>query len=311
MKTLNVFCFVLLILILVSGCHLSEDTSVLNDDATENEQTSVTEISNDNTFFRELTIYSIPQNVFLDFLEEPDIGVLKSDSSNKYTCSINEPWYVTYNATRFLCGPELLDFVDRSAFEEYLKDNGITETVEDLVIFEAPFVPITICAHTGNDYVFVTINEKFNDEKYVYRIYDYTEYSNKYGVKNADLKVNGRKADGVTALISHNYACVPLIGLLQEYNATVNWQNETEAIITINDEKYQLDIDKPSLFEYGDDKTNLLFRTVGGPSIYSVADKELFVDIYNVQALMYTFGEDVAIRHNVNNLLVTVDNRTM
>lgn len=104
-----------------------------------------------------------------------------------------------------------------------------------------------------------------------------------------------------------NYAELPLTAILEEFGATTEWQNETEAIITLNGKNYYLDAEK-CILEEENSSVNLL-TPLYAPGTAAVADIPMYrthgddfiVDNYTLQGALKNLGF---------NYIVKVDYKT-
>lgn len=306
MNIYKIVLFLFVILIFTQGCTYKS----LSVKPEKSEVNNTSEISS-NVILDDMIIYKVTEDVFERFIENVDINILENESVNMYTYSETDPWYITWNANRFLVDDLLMDFVcEHSMVEEYLSANGIIETVEALAVFEAPYVPITICVKTNSNNYFITINEELKDKSYTYRMYDDISYYEKYSGKEADLIINGDKINADYVSVYYNYACIPLVPVIKSFGADVTWQSDTNAEILINGESYYLDITVPTLYKQGEKNNNLLYCIDGGPTIIFDSNKELIVDQYVLRSVLYDLGEDVIIKRNFNSSIIEINNRT-
>ena len=59
--------------------------------------------------------------------------------------------------------------VDEEKIKTFLSKQVEIDVIQEIIIFEAPNIPVTMCVKTEEDFWFITINEHPDDEKYVYR----------------------------------------------------------------------------------------------------------------------------------------------
>lgn len=104
-----------------------------------------------------------------------------------------------------------------------------------------------------------------------------------------------------------NYAELPLTAILEEFGATVKWQSDTEAVITLNGKSYMLNAEKCTLKEENS-PINLL-TPVFSPGTSEICDIPMYrtygddfiVDNYTLQGALNNLGF---------NYTVTVDYKT-
>ena len=296
------FLCVLILIISISGCTgttgKSKSDNMVND----------TNLSNISTFSGKIQIYKIKRNCFLSFLEKQSLAVLKNAETKSFLYPKDGEWYVTHNVNRFKIQQKMIDFIgSRIAIENYLTEHGITGEVEDLIVFEAPNVPITIWIKTSSTNVFVTINEQSEDEPYVYRLYSQIDYIQKYNIKIAQLIVNGKTVESKKgAKLYYNYADIPLITVIKEMGAEVIWTSDTEATIIFNGEKYLIDTSTLSLCKYDVRNENFLYKVDGSPSFVYLESKEVFLDSTTLNFVLREMGEKVRVECDNKNLIVTI-----
>ncbi len=99
-----------------------------------------------------------------------------------------------------------------------------------------------------------------------------------------------------------NYAELPLTAILEEFGATVKWQSETEAIITLNGKNYNLDAEKCILKE--ENSTTNILTPLYAPGTAEVADIPMYrtygddfiVDNYTLQGALKNLGFNYTVK---------------
>ena len=303
MKAYTKICCFIVMLAFFSGCTVFTGSETTKKDISGNDDHSNVNSHND------FVIYKITEDTIDLFVEKGEFALIKDEAVSLYVYSDSVPWYVSWNASRFIIKQELLGFIgDFSNLEKYLSRHGIVDNIETLAVFEAPNTPITIWVKTSNEKYFITINEKTNDKPYVYRFYTQKEYCEKYGSKRAGLIVKGKRVTSeYQASLYFKHAHIPFITVLQELGAKIDWKTETYAEIEYNLMDYFLDLTVPNFYMSGKENENLLYKIDGSPVCLYAYDKELMVDDITLQYVLQCMGEKVTVKLNENNLTVKVN----
>ncbi|MBR5320882.1 MAG: hypothetical protein IKU41_03475 [Clostridia bacterium] len=256
-----------------------------------------------------LKIYQIDRETFNSFIEESSLQVLTVGARNKVFYLQHNDWYITHSNTRFLIEEELLDFVrDKKGIESFLLEKGINTNVLDVVIFEAPYVPITVCTITDTSSIYITVNESVEDKGYVYRLYSSMEYYEKFHCKEARLVINGDTvATDTLTKMYYGYADVSLVPILKCLGAEVIRVNDELTSIDINDKRYYLNIKEKFLYENGYESINLLFQVNGSPIFVYNIKNDLIVDTATLSLVLHNMGEKVFIQFDVENSTVSIE----
>jgi len=108
-----------------------------------------------------------------------------------------------------------------------------------------------------------------------------------------------------------NYTLLPFTAILKELGATVKWQTETTATITLKGVKYNLDAEKGTLTEEGTDK-NLLIALENENTIpadipmFTIYDGEFILDNYTVQGALKALGFNHKVTINYDKETATI-----
>ncbi len=256
-------------------------------------------------FEGEFKIYKISRDSFNLFLEDFQHSSLRKDFE-EYKYPDYGEWYITYGVSRFPIRNTLLDFIgNKSNIEKYLSQNGVNTTIEDMAVFEAPYVPLTIWVKTTTGNFYITINEDPDDELYVYRFYTESAYCEKYKCVEGKLIVNGNEMKGISTKIYNNCAEVPLVTVIEALGGNISFQSDTEVNIYFNGKAYYLDIENKNLFALKNKGENLLYNVAGGLTFISSIEKELIVDDAVLKCVLYDMGADVIVR--ADNNMVAID----
>lgn len=255
-----------------------------------------------------IKIYQITRDVFHLFLKNPTMDIFTDDDIECYECTKSEEWYETNNVTHFSIRQEFLDFVGSfTEVETYLLQNGFNGNVENMLIFDAQSMPMTIWVQTDMGHVYITINEELGDKLYVYRFYQHADFYEKFKSKDAQLIVVGKEITPKNAVrLYHDNADIPLIAVLETLGASVKWENDATAIICYKEKTYYLDIKNYTFYEEGNDDNNLLYQVDGGPIFINAVDYELMMDISSLAGTLYAMGTDVIIRCDSENASVSI-----
>lgn len=310
------------IVLLFSGC--TEDSILSNSNGSSNDKNSVDDntvinnidskkgetmiSSNVNSIFcSEIKIYKISRDNFISFVEKPSQNFFKNSDFSAFSFSKGEEWYITSENTRFLIKKKLIDFLGtRNGVEKYLSQNNVNGGIEDIAVFDAPKFPITVWIKTTAENVYITINEKPEDDMYVYRLYTHYEFCEKYLPKQSKLVVEGKEiATKTLPKIYNNYADIPLIAVVEALGAKVVRQ-DNDITIKFNGKTYLLNINEPTLYVSGNQTENLLYKVDGGATfVYSVGN-ELMIDNTTLYSVLSDMGKKITIKFDKDNLIVDI-----
>ena len=253
---------------------------------------------------KNLPIYRLHREEFEEFLGNPSCDFLAQEQFLHANFPQYGDWYITMEVRRFPINHDLISFVnDLNALQQFLKEHGHSKTICRAVLYDTPKIPLTICAQADDDTMYmITVNEFARDELYVYRLYTFSEYKQKYGGEAASLFVNGSLiGSGLPITIYHGYADVPFIEVLSALGATVSYDDDTVKIRSDNG-IYLLDVQQRVLISENekdsmDEPDNLLLRMVAGGGaafVYSV-DGLFMVDTVNLREVLEILGYTVDI----------------
>lgn len=261
------------------------------------------------SFTGTLEIYKINRETFYSFLEHPSIELFNVDSDNIYSYTEKENWYITYNITRFPIQQSLIDFAgDVKQVEQYLVENGITANIERIIVFEAPYIPITIWIKSDIEDICITINEQLEDKDYVYRIYSFYEYYEKYCCRDASFMVDGQYiTTNIPVKMYYGYADIPLTVTLEALGAQIVKEDNMSISIIIKEKKYYLNIKNALLYEDNIADVNLLYQIDGGPIFVYKNNQEIMVDSNTLSSVLYQMGVFVTIKCDAENEKVIIE----
>ena len=253
-----------------------------------------------------MIIYSITRESFDSFLEKPTLNVFDNQKSTEYARMIKKQWHIRYGGSRFTISKELLNFVtDEEKVKNFLSQQVEVDKIQDIIIFEAPHIPVTMCVKSEEDFWFITINEQPDDEKYVYKEYSFSDYKKKYGHMNAKLKVEGKyvQCDAMIKMY-HEYADVPFVETLIYLGMNIKYEGE-EIVIKANN-TYRLNMQKAQLLKNGDEDYNMLYQLDGGISIAYYSNKSLMIDTNSLSSILEEMGVLIHISCDKEKELITI-----
>ena len=254
-----------------------------------------------------LVIYSIARDSFDSFLEEPTLNAFNNQKSTEYARTFKKQWHIRYGGSRFTIRKELLNFVtDEEKVKDFLSQQVEVDKIQDIIIFEAPNTPVTMCVKSNEDFLFITINERPDDEKYVYKGYSFSCYKKKYGYTNAKLKVEGEyvQCDAMIKMY-HEYADVPFVETLTYLGMDIRYEGE-EIVIKADNDTYRLNMQKTKLVKDGDVDYNMLCQLDGGVSIVYYSNKSLMIDTNSLIPILEEMGVIVHINYDKEKELITI-----
>lgn len=312
-------CFLICIILFASGCNSVKDNSSsgigisYGSDITANSTGSKTSDATESADYKqifsgEIRIYQISRDGFNLFLQNPSHNSLLDDSFSSFSYPESGEWYITYNTARFPVQKQLIDFVGNSKeIQKYLNQNGVSGEIENMAVFDAPNVPITLWVKTTAENIYITINQEPEDTGYVYRLYSQKNFNEKYACKDCKLLVKGNKVTSENPpKLYYNYADLPLIAVMEALGAQVNRRSETSTEIVFNDKTYLLNTYERTFYEAGNKTDNLLNKVDGGSTfVYSVGN-ELMVDNTTLCSVLSDMGEKITVKFDTENKVVAI-----
>lgn len=254
-----------------------------------------------------MKIYSITRDSFYSFLEQPTLNAFNNQKSTEYVRTFKKQWYIRRGGSRFTIRKELLNFVtDEEKLKTFLSQQVEVDKIQDIIIFEAPNTPVTVCVKSKEDFWFITINEQPDDEKYIYRGYSFSEYKKKYGFINATLKVEDKYVQCDAKIkMYHEYADVPFVETLVYLGMDVRYEGE-EIVIKANNDTYRLNTQETKLMKNGDEDYNMLYQLDGGVSIVYYSNNSLMIDTNSLITILEEMGVIIHINCDRDNELITI-----
>lgn len=266
-----------------------------------------TDLSNSKTdsIQERLAIYQIDSDTFDRLLESNSFTSIESVAVKYYSYPKDGNNYITYDALRLEITDDFIN--NTTALEKHLADNGIYDTVEHAIIFEAPHTPISIWIKTDVNTHFITVNEDFEDNS-IYKLYSQSDYIKKYKSQELLLTINNNPtSSNKTVKAYYKHAQLPLLEILSSCNAKIKWKNEKQVNITIDKTNYLLDVKNNSLYKKHDKKNNILYEcNGGGPYNMYFSDKEYYVDSDTLQYVMLKLGQKINIEYNTEQKIVNI-----
>lgn len=257
----------------------------------------------------EIAIYQINSDAFDRLLESNSFDSISDFSSKCHSYPKDGNKYITYDTTLFEITSEFIDFIkNKSVLEEYFCEDNPNEKIEGLVIFEAPYVPISVWIKTNIDTYFLTVNEEYSGSGQVYNLYSQSDYIEKYKSQQFTLEINGNIALNSESIKTYyEHSELPLLKILSSINAEVKWKNENIVNITLNKETYLLDVKNNIFYKKHHKKNNLLSNcSGGGPYHMYLSNGEYYVDSDTLQGIMLESGQKISIEYDTEQKIVSI-----
>lgn len=288
-------------IILLSGCSNSNFTDPnINNSKENNIMNNVTTDSFETVF----TIYKINSDTFDSSLEKNSFENIPKASSKYFNYPQDGSNYITYNNTVFEITDNYVDLFSNLTFwENYFTEDNANEKIEHFIIFEAPYVPISIWLKTNIDTYFLTL-----DDVNVYNLYSQSDYVKQYQSHQSTLKINGNMASkGKSVKTYYQNAELPLLEILSSCGANIKWKNDNQVNITLNNKTYLLDVNNNRFYNKRDKKNNLLANcNGGGPHHMYFSNDEYYTDSETLQYVMYELNQKIEIEYDAENKIVNV-----
>lgn len=292
--------------------------------------------TNDGKESNGVVVYSISRTVYNQFLECPSKEILdqkesdtmisiykKSDTSegnirreiiSKNPVQVDESKGGTMRIGSMPVYVSLVDFIgDKENIKKFLSQNDVVGEIKNVAMLEDQNIPVTIWLQVNQENFFITIDEKFEDysnnpntNEYVYRLYTYLEYRNKFGIKDGKLKVNDKDiTEGNYVKFQYYGVYIPFRAIMENLGAKVDWDADRNVVLlTCNDKEYILETNNVfSLVEVGE-SWNILTPPPGGSYCFEMIDDRINMDDFTMQAVVGLMGAKINIDYE--NLTVEV-----
>lgn len=108
-----------------------------------------------------------------------------------------------------------------------------------------------------------------------------------------------------------NYVLLPFTAVLEEFGAVTKWENETEAVISLNGTNYTLDTEKCRLTAVGKTANYLEVNFYGSKvpddiPMYKTVNGEFVVDNYTLQSALNSLGFDCTVTVDYDTETATI-----
>ncbi len=281
------------------------------------------------------TAYDLNRDVFYSFIESPSMDILNQQDMGTlvYTFSktpfgkiqrerISEDTVITEKAPsgefrlsyNNLIDMSLVNFVgNEKEIAKYLNKNGVSGNLESISCISTMGIPMAIWVRVDNDNYFITISENYDEDydengesRHIYRFYTQSEYLEKFLPKDSILNINVQNTTNlIYAKIHFSDIELPLIEVLKRLDFNIEWRDDNIADLTYKNQKFVLDLLKVSLCKM-ESKSNYITSIKGGYIFCKIINKEIFVNSWVIQNIMYDIGEPVQINIDNENLIVTI-----
>lgn len=252
------------------------------------------------------SIYTLTQFKFQQFIQEPSMEMLIGDGVSKINYTQDSMLHCTTNSRCFPINAEFATFVtNKEIMRAYIGRFMDVEEIVDIAVIDVPNMPMAIWIKTTTDYVFMTISTNSDDE-YSYNFYTKNDFLKKYAIRESILLVNGVEIKGENTPKTYgDSADIPMLAVLEALGATVEWQDETSAVVTYQQEIYMIDIDAPTFYKRGYKKDNLLYKKLGGATVIYSAEKDIMVDIGTLRLTLNQMDENLRIQVIQDRIIVS------
>lgn len=288
----------------------------------------------------DIMVYSFEYDVFQEFINKPSLEILEQQGNstmisiftninssegrikreiiNKEPIQVDETNGGELKIGNLPIYSSLIDFThNKESLKKVLTENGVVGEIENVTILDIRNMAVTIWLEVNQEDYFITVDERYDDyaarsdkSEYVYRLYSYFDYYNKFGVKDGNLFVNGENITGDNYVkVHYSGAYLPFRAVMESLGAKVNWDPERNAVLlSYNDKKYVFKPDNLSLVEMGT-TTNILMTPPGGAYYYcKIIDDKTIINHYAMQAIVRLMGAKINIDYN--NLIVEINQQS-
>ena len=203
---------------------------------------------------------------------------------------------------------------NKENLKKMLIENDITGDIADVCVLNMPNMAVTIWLTVNQENYFITIDERYDDysikndeDEYVYRLYSYVDYCNKFGIRDGKLFVNGTNiTEGNYVKIHYSGAYLPFRAIMENLGVKVEWDAERNvALLFYNDKAYVFNPNEFSLIEEGT-TTNMLITPPGGVYYYcNIIDDRIVMNNNAMQSIIRLMEAKINI--NYDNLIVEIN----
>ncbi len=293
-----IICIILLSLL---GC---SSTNFIESNTDNSKESSIMNNTTVDSSEIEFTIYKIDSDVFDGLLEENSFDNIKNVSARIFNYPQDGDNYITYSTTVFKITDNYVElFNNKNLFKKYFSKDNPNEKIVDFIIFESPYVPISVWIKTNIDTYFLTI-----EDENICNLYLQSDYIEKYKSHQFNLKINGIFASKSKSVKTYyQNAELPLLEILTSCGANIKWKNEKQVSITLNNENYLLDVNNNRLYNKHSKKNNLLANcNGGGPFHMYFFNGEYYTDSATLQNVMHELNQKIEIEYDTENKIVNV-----
>lgn len=296
------FIFTLIIIsALLFGC---KNPNVDNNNLKENNMTTN---FNDFSCEENLIIYKISNKTLDNLLEDNCFETISNNADNYHCYSTDGKNYITYDVLLFQITNEFINFInDKSSLNKFLADNDIKENIEYVVVFEAPYTPISIWIKTAVNTHFITVNEDYEDNN-IYKLYSQSDYIEKYKGMDYQLTIDNELMENSENIKVYNkYADFPFFKILNSLGAEIKKHNSNVSII-INGKTYILDTENNKLYKKLHKKDNIFsMQNGGGPHHMYMLNDEYYIDNDTLQFALQEMGIKIDIQYYNEKSIVNI-----
>ena len=211
-----------------------------------------------------------------------------------------------------ILGLNFLDFAKPESLKQYLTENNIDGEIRDVAIINMESMAATIWVQVDDRDYFITIDELFSDyindeykyrddpSAYVYRLYTYEEYYNRFSAKDASLIIDSKDVSSGNYVKKHNSSFyVPFRVVMEKLGAKVDWDTENgNVILTIKGNKYIFNHKTLDFKAEGSDR-QIIYMPPGGAYYYAeiiddrIIVNDILIELFIVE-LEYEIHRDYA-----------------
>jgi len=256
----------------------------------------------------EIILYELLRNDFQKLIENQNIDEAINNCYKKATYTTQGSFWHAYTDQDSIWHESLAGnmiditndflgfFMDKTAVQSCLSQNGVSGEVEDVVLLDTQSISLVIWIKTTDSIAYIVASFSYEKECIVYKLYTQEELEEKYLAKEAELVVNGKKIKTKNPpVIYHDYADIPFSVVLEAMGKDVDWKNDTDATVTMSGEKYELKINERK-FCRENDYINLLYMIVGGSMYVYPQNGELMVDSNTLYCVFDYLEEPISIK---------------